>query len=349
MSLYLYINSQLHYYLVPTNQGNLMWPLNFLVSLIIFLATTLFLRRRNSQRRLHCHRLPPGPPGWPIFGNMFDLGSAMPHRTLADLKEKYGDVIWLRFGAVNTIVVLSAQAATEFFKNVDLSFANRNITETMRVHDYYQGSLALAPYGAFWRVLRRIITVEMLVNKRLNETAPIRRKCVDQMLTWIEEEARRKGERGLHIGRFVFLTSFNMVGNLMLSRDLVDPESEEGAEFFRSMTKMMQVSGIPNAADFFPWLRWLDPQGLRRRMKRDLGMALGIASKFVKERIEEEKKRQMGDDEIRKKDFLDVLLEFEGNGKDEPEKISDHNLNIFILVSTINLYKRVHQNSEFYT
>ncbi|KAF2289790.1 hypothetical protein GH714_038633 [Hevea brasiliensis] len=33
----------------------------------------------------------------------------------------------------------------------------------------------------------------------------------------------------------------------------------------------------------------------------------------------------------KRKDFLDVLLEFEGNGKDEPDKISERNVNIFIL------------------
>ena len=61
-------------------------------------------------------------------------------------------------------------------------------------------------------------------------------------------------------------------------------------------------------------------------MEKDLGKAIEIASKFVKERMEEKK---VGDG---KRDFLDLLLEFEGNGKDEPAKFSDQNLNIFILV-----------------
>lgn len=81
-------------------------------------------------------------------------------------------------------------------------------------------------------------------------------------------------------------------------------------------------------ADYFPWLRWLDPQGLKRKLKKDLGKAIQIASKFVKERMEA---RGVGREKTR--DFLDVLLEFEGNGIDESDKISEHYLNIFILVS----------------
>jgi cytochrome P450 len=306
------------------------WPL---VCFIIFFlpALLLFLRRRKSSLN---RRLPPGPPGWPIFGNMFDLG-AMPHRTLAGLRHKYGGVIWLRFGARNSMAILSVKAATEFFKHHDLSFAERTITETMRAHDYHQGSLALAPYGSYWRVLRRLVTVDMLVAKRVNDSADIRRRCVDNMLLWIEEEARKLDapSRGVHVARFVFLMTFNLLGNLMLSRDLGDPQSKEGSEFFTAMMGLMEWSGHANMADFFPWLRWLDPQGLRRNMERDLGKAMEIASKFVKERI---KDRQAGGE--KRKDFLDVLLEFEGNGKDEPTKLSDRDVNIFILVSKQTLH-----------
>ncbi|KDP27487.1 hypothetical protein JCGZ_20022 [Jatropha curcas] len=292
-----------------------------LVSLIILSLSTLFFLFGSRKN----HRFPPGPPGWPILGNLLDLGT-MPHRTLTKLREKYGGVIGLRLGSVNTMVILSAKPASELFKYHDLSFAERNITETMRSHGYNEGSLAIAPYGSYWRVLRRLVTVDMLVNKRINETASIRRKCVDDMLRWIKEETYEANDHGIHLARFVFLMTFNSLGNLMFSKDLVDPESKEGSEFFTAMMGLMETSGYANVADYFPWLRWLDPQGLKRRMDKELGKALEIASKFVKERIEE--KKVVGD---RRKDFLDVLLEFEGNGKDEPAKISDRDTNIFIL------------------
>ncbi|KAA8518636.1 hypothetical protein F0562_016110 [Nyssa sinensis] len=297
---------------------------SFLVCSIIILIPALLLHRRWQKSR--SYRLPPGPAGWPVFGNMLDLGT-MPHKTLAGLKQYYGPVVWLKLGSLNTMVILTAKAATELFKNHDLSFAERTVTYLMQSHDYNKGSLALAPYGTYWRVLRRICTVEMLVNKRINETVSIRRKCVDDMLLWIQKEANSGAkERAIHLARFVFLASFNMLGNLMLSRDLVDPDSKEGSEFFSAMMGLMEWTGHPNIADLFPWLRRLDFQGLRKKMDRDLGKALMIASGFVKERIKE---RQEGGE--RKKDFLDVLLEFEGNGKDEPSKLSEQDINIFIL------------------
>ncbi|XP_024922629.3 cytochrome P450 76A2-like [Ziziphus jujuba] len=298
---------------------------DFLVSFILLspLVILLLHRRRKTSGN---GRLPPGPPGWPILGNLFDLGSE-PHKTLAQLRHKYGQVIWLRLGVRNTMVILSAKSAAEFFKNHDLSFAERTVTENSRVHDYHKSSLALAPYGTFWRVLRRLMTVEMLVTKRINDSASVRRKCVDDMLFWIEDEASKLREsEGVHVARFVFLMTFNLLGNLMLSKDLLDPKSNKGSEFFKAMTSLMEWNGHANLADFFPCLRRLDPQGLRKNMERDLGKALEIASKFIEERINERESRKE-----KRKDFLEVLLEFEGNGKDEPDRISGRDLNIFVL------------------
>ena len=321
------------------------WASNILLWCIILVIPVLFLLLR--RRRSGSVRLPPGPPGWPVFGNMFDLG-AMPHETLAGLRHKYGDVVWLNLGAIKTTVVQSSKAAAELFKNQDLCFSDRTITETMRAQGYHESSLALAPYGPHWRSLRRLMTMEMLVTKRINETAGVRRKCVDDMLSWIEEEARGVGGegRGIQVAHFVFLASFNMLGNLMLSCDLLHPGSKEGSEFFEVMVRVMEWSGHPNFADFFPWLRWMDPQGLRKKAERDLGIAMKIASGFVQERI---KRGPAAEDH--KKDFLDVLLDFQGSGKNEPPQISDKDLNIIILVSRqltfFLLLPGINKNSNF--
>lgn len=305
---------------------NLLWFTIPLVSILFILR-----RRRRSGSVL---RLPPGPPGWPVFGNMLDLGK-VPHETLAELRNKYGDVMWLNLGAMKTTVVQSSKAAAELFKNHDLSFADRSISETMRAHGYHESSLALAPYGPHWRSVRRLMTMEMLITKRINESAELRRRCVDDMLSWIGEEIRRAGGegRGVHVAHFVFLSSFNMLSNLMLSCDMLRPGSKEGSEFFEVMVRVMQWPGHPNFADFFPWLRWLDPQGLRRNADRDLGIAIKMASAFVQRRMKQG--TAPGDD---KKDLLDVLLDYQASGQDEQPQLSDKDVNIIILVKKQNQF-----------
>jgi len=119
-----------------------------------------------------------------------------------------------------------------------------------------------------------------------------------------------------------------VVGNLMLSKDLLEPQSVEGLEFFDAMSKVTELAGKPNVADFLPYLKWMDPMGIKRNADRHMGRAMKIAAKFVTERVYQKKHSRS---EKANKDFLDVMLEYEGDGKEGPDKISERNVTIIIL------------------
>ncbi|XP_052173190.1 iridoid oxidase-like isoform X1 [Diospyros lotus] len=279
----------------------------FVITVFLLSATLLLLISRKKTRT---GRPPPGPPGWPVFGNMFDLGS-MSHQTLHSLRTKYGPVIWLRLGSMNTLVVQSAMAAAELFKYHDLDFPDRKVPDALTAWNYHEGGLSLNSYSPYWRLLRRLYSAEFLSAKRINDTAAMRRKCVDNLVKWIE--AANGGE--VDIGHLLFVASFNLVGNLVLSRDVLSSESEEGFEFFDAMNNVMELGGKANLADYFPFLRRLDPAGMKREMVREMGRARRIVEKFVKDRIEEKKSGREINDEH---DLLDVLLNQKGDAKDPP-------------------------------
>ncbi|KAI3974021.1 hypothetical protein MKX01_030597 [Papaver californicum] len=146
--------------------------------------------------------------------------------------------------------------------------------------------------------MRRLYATEIFSRKRIQDSVDLRRRCVDKMINWIKNEANGTS---IEVVPFVLATSFNLIGNLVLSRDPVDPKSTKGNEFFHLTV-------------FFPSLRWLDPQGIKKKVKGNLDLILEIISGFVEERRMDNKQ-----DKLNKQgnDFLDVLLEFEGNGKDE--------------------------------
>lgn len=300
-----------------------MW--NYALWSILFSLIPLVWHLRKNNRR---SKLPPGPRGWPFIGNIFDLGT-LPHRSLAALKHKYGPVVWLDLGPVKTMVILSAGAAEELFKNHDLSFVDRFNNDVMRAYDYYKSSMAFGAYSPYWRTLRRICNVYLFSGKRMNETVVVRQKCVGEMLSWIEKEVEKSASGEIEVTSFLFPAIFNIIGNLTLSRDLMNPNSEMASEFSTALSGFVLCLAYPNISDFFPWLRWFDLQGLRRRTDRELRKAMQIIYGFINERV---KQRQHGEGRATEhKDFLDVVLDFEGSGKDEPAKLSQHQITIFLM------------------
>lgn len=319
---------------MESSNSSLTWLSAYFSAAILTILLLKWINTRNSSTK----QKPPGPPVWPVVGNMFDILGTTPHQNLYKLRFKYGPVLWLKLGAVNTMVIQSAKAAEEFFKKHDLPFSDRKIPDALTALSYYQGSLAFGNYGAYWRILRKLCSMELLVNKRLDDSTELRQKCIDKMVRWIEDDAaasRAQGRSGeVELPHFLFLMAFNLVGNLMLSRDLLGLQSKEGKEFYNAMSKIMEGIGKPNVADFLPFLKWMDPLRIKTNMVKDMGIAINIAASFVKDRIRENKSSS----KKAKKDFLDMLLEYEGDGKEGPDKIEEKNINIIILVITLSIF-----------
>ncbi|KAL1566042.1 iridoid oxidase-like [Salvia divinorum] len=292
--------------------GSLTW-------LAVFFAALFLLSKLRNRLRL-----PPGPPGWPIIGNIFDLRTQT-HRDFDRLKSMYGPVLWLKLGNLNTVVIQSAAAAAELFKKHDVAFADRKAPDSLNACDYIKGSLAEAPYDEYWRILRRLSLSELMVQKRIKSSAQLRKECIDKMIQWIKKDASEFCE--IQLEKYLTIMTYNQLSSFMLTRDITDYKSETGNEFLEAMRNFLCWQGKPDVVDAFEFLKWLDPQGIRRHTRMYLEQLLKIVSVFVQERIQE-RNLQKGNNT---RDFLDALLDYEGDGKGSVDKLSEKNINIIIL------------------
>ncbi|KAL3536170.1 hypothetical protein ACH5RR_004631 [Cinchona calisaya] len=306
--------------------------LELLVVALLLLVAWALLTGRKSFQSEKVGRLPPGPRRWPVVGNIFQLGWSA-HESFAKLASKHGPIMTIWLGSMCTVVVSSKEVAGEMFKNHDVVLAGRKIYEAMKGEIGNEGSIITSQYGPQWRMLRRLCTTEFFLTSRLNATVGVRAKCVDQMVRYIEEATGGSGTNGIDVGRFFFLMAFNLIGNLMFSKDLLDPNSERGAKFFLHAGKVMEYAGKPNIADFLPMLKWLDPQGLRRLTQFHIKQAFDIAGLYLKERISRNETDDHHSNEKKRRDYLDVLLDYRGDSVDGPPMFSPTTVNVIVFVS----------------
>ncbi|KAK4481804.1 hypothetical protein RD792_012715 [Penstemon davidsonii] len=285
-------------------------------SLAIFLWFK-FKSKNGASNKL----LPPGPPAWPLIGNIFDVGM-MPYRNLHKLGDKYGPVLWLKLGMSNTLVIQSAKAAEELFKKHDLPFSDRRVVDSLTACDFDKGSMIFGRYGEYWRMTRKLCSSELFVHKKISASAPSRQSCIDIMIQCIKKDAN--GET-IQFDKYLTLMTFNLISNYVISRDIMYSKSEKGNEFIEAMNNFMKWNGIPNLVDSFPFLKWVDPQGIRRNTQEYLSKLINIVDGFVKERVHE---KLLGK-EKEPKDLLDALLEHQGKG--EEEELSEKNVTIIVL------------------
>ena len=145
-----------------------------------FLLIILFLCRLTKPKNKSNIQIPPGPWKLPLLGNLHQLiaasrSSPSPiHHILLHLSLKYGPLMHLQIGQLSTIVVSSPDMAEQIMKTHDLAFVHRSHVSSSEVFTYGYTNVAFAPYGDYWRQMKKICTLELLSVKRVQSFSSVR-------------------------------------------------------------------------------------------------------------------------------------------------------------------------------
>ncbi|KAF8439002.1 cytochrome P450 [Boletus edulis BED1] len=98
---------------------------------------------------------PPGPPGLPVLGNVFDIPVTEPWKAYKRLGEKYGDLVHLRVLTQDLIILNSYEAIKDLLENRSQNYSNRPHIPANAMVDFTWGTPFL-PYGEEWKTHRKI-------------------------------------------------------------------------------------------------------------------------------------------------------------------------------------------------
>ena len=294
----------------------------WILTTLALIALAFFLRAWLSKRKIKDSKLPPGPIGFPIFGSLHLLGK-FPHHDLHQLAKKYGPIMYMRLGLVPTVVVSSPRAAELILKTHDLVFANRPPNEAAKHITYEQKGLTFAPYGSYWRNVRKMCTLELLSNHKINSFMSTRKEELDLLIDYIKDASRDR----VAVDLSAKVSSLNADISCRMIFGKKDLEKEFDERGFEPLThEGIRIAASFNLGDYIPPIAPLDLQGLTKRMKAIGKVFDDFFEKIIDEHIQFK-------DENRTKDFLDVMLDFLGSEETE-YRIGRGNIKAIILVRT---------------
>jgi len=233
-----------------------------------------------------------------------------PHRALAKLARLHSAEKLMAFSVGLTRFVISSEPETAKEILGNSSFADRPAKESAYELLFYR-AMGFAPYGEYWRNLRRISALHLFSAKRIVGFEGFRG---DVGLRMVEELKRVMSEKGeVEVKKVLHFGALNNVMMTVFGKCYGFYEGE-GVELEKLVSEGYELLGIFNWSDHFPLLGWLDLQGVRKRSRT----LVGKVNAFVERIIEEHKmKRARGEyvkDEA-KSDFVDVLLDMEDENK----------------------------------
>ncbi|KAK7814619.1 ferruginol synthase, partial [Quercus suber] len=132
--------------------------------------------------------------------------------------------------------------------------------------------------------LRKACATQIFDTQRLDATQALRQTKVHELIDHVNQSC--KSGAPIDIGRLVFTTVLNSISNTFFSMDLAQYDSNLSQEFRDLVCGVADEAGRPNIADYFPALRLIDPQGVRKRTSIYFTKLFGIFDGIFNQRLQ---------------------------------------------------------------
>ncbi|KAL1312353.1 cytochrome P450 93A3-like [Arachis ipaensis] len=293
---------------------------------MIWLISTIIVRAIFNRKKNKSHNKPPSPLSLPIIGHLHLL-APIPHQALHKLSIRYGPIMHIKLGSVPCVVASTPESAKEFLKTHESSFSNRPRNLAVDYLTYGSQDFSFAPYGPYWKFMKKICMSELLGGDTLNQLLPLRRQETERFLGLLLK--RGMAGEAVDVGGELLKLSNNVISRMIMSKTHMEDDGE--AEEVRKLVQdTAELTGKFNASDFIWFLKNWDLQGFRKRVEEIRNRFDSMMERVIKEHQGERMKRKKEGEDGEIKDLLDILLDIHEDDNSEI-RLTKENIKAFIL------------------
>lgn len=282
-----------------------------IAGLVAILAVSYFIQKRSAASKTKT--APEAAGGWPLIGHLLLLGgSQLPHITLGSLAEKYGPIFTIRIGAHPAVVISSLELAKECFTTQDVALCSRPQFIAADHLSYNYVMFGFSPYGPFWREMRKIISLELLSNRRLELLKDVRASemetSVKELYKLWTDKKDGSGHALMEMKQWFSDLTLNVVLRMVAGKRYFGATAAADEHHARRCQKAFReffhLMGLFLVGDAIPFLRWLDLGGHEKAMKETGKEMDSLATEW----LEEHRQKRASGMATGQEDFMNVML-----------------------------------------
>ncbi|KAF5175432.1 Cytochrome p450 [Thalictrum thalictroides] len=273
----------------------------------IFFLLMLVRQNKKSKNTDSSSQLPPGPYfKLPLIGHLLYLLGEHPHRKLKDLAKIHGPIMYLKLGEVSNVVISSPSVAKQMMTTHDLNFVDRPFILVTHIITYGSKDVLMAPYGEYWRQVRRICVTELLSAKRVQSFWSVREEEVSNLIGRITLVAGSQ----INISEQIFTLINDITARAAFGKTCKDKEA-----FISEIKEFVRLASGFNVVDLFPSMKFLEViSGIKSKIEIVHKKVDKILEDIVREHKEKCKETENTEGKV-EDDLVDVLLRVQESGE----------------------------------
>ncbi|KAF8024316.1 hypothetical protein BT93_F1490 [Corymbia citriodora subsp. variegata] len=302
----------------------------FAFAIFLYYFTSLLRRAKNKRGSVGGHKeasLPEASGAWPLIGHLHLLGGPVPpHIVLANMADKYGPIFTIKMGIHRALIVSNWQTTKECLTVNDRVLATRPKSVSSEVMAYNYAMFGLAPYGPYWRHVRKITMLELLSNHRLELLKHVRESEVQASINHIYKRCTENYNGAqkkvlVDMKRWFGDITLNVVFRMIVGKRFEDEQDEKGRDALR---EFFDLAGRFVVSDAFPILRRFDLDGYEKMMKKTAQELDRVVQGWLNEhKSRRSTNKGRGNNKDCDQDFMDVLLSIADAAEELPGSDAD--------------------------
>ncbi|KAJ6345512.1 hypothetical protein OIU78_008215 [Salix suchowensis] len=278
------------------------YVLAFLILLFITVFIQYIFKRPGKKPAGYCHP-PPSPPALPLIGHLHLL-TPVAYKGFHALSNKYGPLLYLRLATYPAVLVSSAPLATEMFKALDVHFASR-IKSPFDDNLLFGSSTSFfnAPYGDYWKFMKKICTTELLGTSQMKKLKNVRREEVVRFLRKMLEIGQKNEVANLSAE---ILTLANNSTCRMIMSARCSGEDNQAEKCRALVSESFDLASQLALLSVFGPLKRIGMWYLRKKIA---AVPKRYDELFENVLVEHEEKAKREGPDMENKDLMDILLE----------------------------------------
>ncbi|KAH0640334.1 hypothetical protein KY285_036920 [Solanum tuberosum] len=226
----------------------------------------------------------------PLIGNLHNLFGAPPHKSIERLANKYGPIMSLKLSRLPTVVISSSAVAKEAVKKHDSAFSSKTPKDAVEAHNHHKFSVVWLPVDSIRRKnLRAVVNSCIFSTKKLDANQNLRSTKISELIAYCHR-CSQTGE-AVDFGLAASDIAINVLSNAIFSADLVDLCEKSEKKFKDVIRSVTYQIGKFNMVDYFPVLKLIDPQGIKRSNCDSVDKMFRIFRGFIEERLKQRKNK----------------------------------------------------------
>ncbi|CAL9113466.1 unnamed protein product [Musa acuminata var. zebrina] len=137
-------------------------------------------------------------------------------------------------------------------------FSDRPATTAIVYLTYNHSDLAFAQCGPYWRQMRKLCVMKLFSRKHAESWLSIPEEVDAAVCTVAKHAGSAFNVRDL---------AFTLTKNIVFRSAFGKRSDENQEEYIAVVREISALLGVFSVGDFIPWLTWMDPQGINKRLR----------------------------------------------------------------------------------